>query len=182
MKTRFFTVIASLLIGAMSCVYAQGGKTLVAYFSYSGNTRQVANQIKELTGADIFEIQTVNAYPAEYKPCTEVAKKEMEENARPAIKGRVADMAQYDVIFVGCPSWWHTAPMAVLTFLESYDLSGKTVIPFCTHESKEDGAFAAIEKATPKSTHLKGFDCFGHSAKSAKPQVEAWLKEIGVLR
>lgn len=181
MKAKLIVFLSLLLTGGIS-MYAQNSKTLVAYFSYSGNTREIANQIKELTGGDIFEIQTVKPYPAEYQPCTEVAKKEMEENARPAIKGKVENMERYDTIFVGCPSWWHTAPMAVLTFLESYDLSGKTVIPFCTHESKEDGAFAAIEEATPDSKHLKGFDCFGHSVKSAKPKVEKWLKEIKIIK
>lgn len=181
MKTKIIALITLLAIGGLN-MYAQNNKTLVAYFSYSGNTRQVATYIQNLTGGDLFEIQTVKPYPAEYEPCTVVAKEEMESNARPAIKGKVDNMQQYDTIFIGCPSWWHTAPMAVLTFLESYDLSGKTVIPFCTHESKEDGAFAAIEKATPQSKHLKGFDCFGHTAKSAKPKVEAWLKEIAIIK
>ena len=181
MRTRFFSLLTLLMVGAIG-MKAQNNKVLVAYFSYSGNTREVANQIKELTGADLFEIKTIKPYPTEYQPCIVVAKEEMEKNARPEIKGKVDNMAQYDVIFVGGPSWWHTAPMAVLTFLESYDLKGKTVIPFCTHESKEDGIFAAIEKATPHSTHLKGFDCFGHEVKSAKPKVEKWLKEIKVIQ
>ena len=181
MKTRIVTFIALLIMGGTS-LYARENKTLVAYFSYSGNTREIAGYIKDLTGGELFEIQTVKPYPAEYEPCTVVARKEMESNARPPVKGKVNDIRQYDTIFIGCPSWWHTAPMVVLTFLESYDLSGKTVIPFCTHESKEDGAFAAIEKATPNSRHLKGFDCFGHAVGSAKPKVEAWLKEIKVIR
>lgn len=181
MKTGIITFAALFVMGGAS-LHAQEGKTLVVYFSYSGNTREIAGYIKDLTGGDMFEIQTVKPYPTEYEPCTEAAKKEMESNARPPIKGEVNNIRQYDTIFVGCPSWWHTAPMAVLTFLESHDLSGKTVIPFCTHESKEDGAFAAIEKATPDSEHLKGFDCFGHAAKSSKPKVEAWLKEIKAIR
>lgn len=157
-------------------------KVLVAYFSYSGNTRKLARQIQQLTGGDLFEIQTVKAYPKEYTPCTEVAKKEKEENARPELKTNVENMGQYQVVFIGCPSWWHTAPMAIFTFLESYDFAGKTVIPFCTHESREDGAFAAIEKLTPKSEHLKGFDTYGNNVDNAGPKVKNWLEEIGMLK
>lgn len=91
-------------------------------------------------------------------------------------------MKQYQMVFIGCPSWWHTAPMAIFAFLESYDFAGKTVIPFCTHESREDGAFAAIEKLTPKSEHLKRFDTHGNKVDNAIHKVKSWLEEIGVLK
>lgn len=159
---------------------AKNSDILVAYFSYSGNTRKLAKQIQQFTGGDLFEIQTVKDYPKEYEPCTEVAKKEKEENARPSLKTKVGNMNQYKIVFIGCPSWWHTAPMAVFSFLESYDFSGKTIIPFLTHESREDGAFAAIKKLTPKSKHLKGFDTYGSRVDRVAPDVQKWLKEIGV--
>lgn len=178
--TAFFA--STMNIHAETPAGTASPKILVAYFSYSGNTRKLAQQIQKLTGGDLFEIQTVKAYPKEYTPCTEVAKKEKEDNARPELKTKVKDMKQYQVVFVGCPSWWHTAPMAVFTFLESYDFAGKTVIPFCTHESREDGAFAAIEKLTPKSRHLKGFDTHGNSVDNDEPKVKKWLKEIGLTR
>lgn len=154
---------------------------LIAYFSYSGNTRALAQLIQSQTGCDLFEIRTAKAYPKEYTPCTEVAKADRDNNERPALQDNVQDMSRYSTIYVGCPSWWHTAPMAVLTFLESHDFTGKTIIPFCTHESVEDGAFAAIEKATPGATHLKGFDVYGTRAARCLPQVQAWLREIGQL-
>lgn len=162
---------------------AKNGNTdiLIAYFSYSGNTRKLARKIQQFTAGELFEIQTVHAYPKEYEPCTELAKQEKETNARPKLKTSVDNIDQYKIIFIGCPSWWHTAPMAVLSFLESYDLSGKIIIPFLTHESREDGAFDAIKKLTPKSKHLKGFDIHGDNVENATLAVQEWLKNIGII-
>ena len=112
---------------------ADGGKKiLVAYFSNTGNTEKVAQLIQSKTGADIFKIETAAPYPSVYRETTELAKQEKADNARPALKNKVENMAQYDVVFVGYPIWWYTAPMAVATFADSYDFSGKTVITFCT--------------------------------------------------
>lgn len=112
---------------------ADGGKKiLVAYFSHTGNTENVAQLIQSKTGADIFKIETAAPYPPVYRETTELAKQEKADNARPALKNKVENMAQYDVVFVGYPIWWYTAPMAVATFADSYDFSGKTVITFCT--------------------------------------------------
>ena len=110
----------------------KGKKALVAYFSWSGNTKEAAHYIAQKVGADKFEIIREKAYPTEYNACTEDAKAEKEAGERPAIKGKVENMAQYDVVFVCVLVWWYAAPMPVYTFLEQYDLSGKTVIPFCT--------------------------------------------------
>ena len=107
-------------------------KILVAYFSHTGNTEKVAQLIQSKTGADIFKIETSAPYPSVYRETTELAKQEKADNARPALKNKVENMAQYDVVFVGYPIWWYTAPMAVATFADSYDFSGKTVITFCT--------------------------------------------------
>lgn len=154
---------------------------LIAYFSYSGNTRALAETIQSQTGGDLFEIRTVKDYPQKYTPCTEIAKRERDNNERPALKDNLKDISRYNTIYVGCPSWWHTAPMAVLTFLESHDFAGKTIIPFCSHESVEDGAFNAIEQATPGAIHLKGFDIYGTHAAKCLSHVQAWLKKIGQL-
>lgn len=107
-------------------------KILVAYFSHTGNTKKVAQLIQSKTGADIFKIETATPYPSVYRETTELAKQEKADNARPALKNKVENMAQYDVVFVGYPIWWYTAPMAVATFADNYDFSGKTVITFCT--------------------------------------------------
>ena len=118
-------------------------KILVAYFSRAGenyqvgvvekgNTKIMAEIIAEETGADLFEIKTVKPYPEGYQECTELAKAELESDTRPEIVGKVEDMSKYDTIYLGYPIWWSDLPMAVYTFLESYDFSGKTIIPFCT--------------------------------------------------
>ena len=115
MKTKIIALIALLVMGGMS-LYAQDNKILVAYFSWSGNTQYVAEQIAKQTGGTLFRIEPVKPYPTEYTPCTEVAKKEKEDNARPAIKNKVENWDSYDTIFIGCPVWWWTAPMIINTF------------------------------------------------------------------
>lgn len=151
---------------------------LVAYFSWGGTTKKVAEEIVTHTGADLFRIEPTQAYPTAYKPCTEVAKKERDENARPAIKGSIENIDKYDVIFIGCPVWWHTAPMIISTFAEGYNLRGKTIVPFCTYaETFRDETLAKIVELTPYSHHLKGFGSTG-STKGVK----AWLEEIDILK
>ncbi|RHJ82686.1 flavodoxin [Parabacteroides sp. AM08-6] len=153
-------------------------KILIAYFSWGGTTQQVAENIARYSGGTLFRIETVNPYPTEYTPCTEVAKEELDKGIRPKLKAIVKDFDQYDTIFVGCPVWWHTAPMAVWSFLESdaYDFSGKTVIPFCTYQATyRDETLAKIVELTPNSKHLKGF---GTTNKNTN--LDSWLKEIGV--
>ena len=154
-------------------------KILIAYFSWGGNTQQVAENIAKHTGGTLFRIETVNSYPTEYIPCTQVAREEKDKGIRPELKTVVENIGQYDTIFVGCPVWWWTAPMAVWSFLESknYDFSGKTIVPFCTYESTyRDETLAKIVELTPASKHLKGF---GTTNKNA--DVETWLKEIGII-
>lgn len=104
-----------------------------------------------------FEIVPVNPFPAEYTPCTEVALAERDANARPAIKDRVEDMDSYYVVFIGCPVWWHTAPMIISTFAESYGFGGKIVVPFGTYASTyRDETLQKIVSHIPQSTHLAG--------------------------
>lgn len=155
-------------------------KILIAYFSWGGTTQQVAENIANHTGGTLFRIETVNPYPTEYTPCTEVAREERDNGIRPELKATVENLGQYDTIFVGCPVWWHTAPMAVWSFLESdvYDFSGKTIIPFCTYQATyRDETLAKIVELTPDSEHLKGFGTTNRNA-----DVEGWLKDIGVIQ
>lgn len=100
-------------------------KALVVYYSRSGNTEALARMIGNETGADMFRVTTVTPYPEAYRETTEVARAERDNNARPAINGRVENMADYDVVYIGVPNWWSTMPMPMFTFLEQYDLSGK---------------------------------------------------------
>lgn len=116
-------------------------KTLVVYFTWSSNTAGMAETIADLTRADTFEIVPVNPYPEEYTPCTEVALKERDDNARPAIENLPDSVSEYDNIIIGYPIWWHTAPMIIGTFLENYDLSGIDVYPFTQSASMNSEQF-----------------------------------------
>lgn len=118
-----------------------GGKTLVAYFSWSGNTEEMAAHIADQTGGDLYEIQPVNAYPEDYDETGDIAKVERDENQRPKISNLPDSIEQYDNIFIGYPIWWHTAPMIIGTFLENYDLSGINVYPFTQSASMDTEQF-----------------------------------------
>ena len=117
------------------------GKVLVAYFSWSGNTEEMASYIAEQTGGELFEIQPETPYPTDYDECGEVAKEERDQNERPAISNLPESVAEYDTILIGYPTWWHTAPMIIGTFLENYDLSGIDVYPFTQSASMDEEQF-----------------------------------------
>lgn len=152
---------------------------LVVYFSWSGNTRHVAEYIARQTGGTLFRIEPEKPYPSEYVPCTEVAKAEKEQNARPAIRDRVEDWDSYDTVFIGCPVWWWTAPMIINTFAESYDFTGKTVVPFCTYASTyRDETLARIVELTPDARHLKGFGAIDRNTDG----ITEWLEKIKLLK
>ncbi|HTP03807.1 MAG TPA: flavodoxin [Nitrospirota bacterium] len=170
-------------------------KCLIAYFSRNGqnyvsgrivdlkvgNTEVVANMIQKITGGDIFHIESVIAYPKDYTETTEVAKKELRAKARPKLTGRVENMKAYDVVFLGYPNWWGTMPMPVYTFLESYDFSRKTIVPFCTHEGSGLGhSENDIAKACPKATILEGLAIHGTSASSAGSEVSSWIDKLDI--
>lgn len=108
-------------------------KTLVAYFSYSGNTKTAAGKVAELAGADLFEIKPENPYSTDYQACVDEARKELQENARPKLADKLSDISGYDRIILGFPNWCKTCPMPVLSFLEEYDLKGKRIDAFVTN-------------------------------------------------
>lgn len=156
------------------------GKILVAYFSWGGTTQRMAQEIVRQTGADVFRIEPVVPYPTEYTPCTEVARKEKDNNARPAIVSKVENWADYDTVFIGCPVWWWTAPMIICTFAESYDFKGKTVVPFCTYAATyRDETLARIVELTPDAEHLTGEGLT--SGRINEQNISSWLKEIGII-
>ena len=166
-------------------------KSLVVYYSRTGenyavgniaegNTAKVAKIIAAKTGADLFEIKTVKAYSADYTTCTEEAKKELRDDARPEIVGDVENFADYDTIYVGYPIWWGVPPMCVFTFFEKHDFSGKTVRPFATHEgSGLGGSVRAIKKALPAATVTDGLAIQGTTAQrdraATEKAVDRWL-------
>lgn len=154
-----------------------GKKVLVAYFSWGGTTRRMAETIENVTKGDIFEIEPVVPYPTSYTPCTEVALEEKNNNARPEIKNRVENWADYDIVFIGCPVWWWTTPMIIHTFAESYDFEGKTVVPFCTYAATyRDETLQAIVDMTPEAEHLEGLGTTGSTS-----GVEAWVNRISAV-
>ncbi|MDR0711175.1 MAG: NAD(P)H-dependent oxidoreductase [Prevotellaceae bacterium] len=175
----FLVASAVAMSGA---VQAQSkGKILIAYFSWGGNTREVAKQIRQQTGGDLFEITTVKPYPADYDECVKVAKKEQQDSARPPLAAEVKDMAAYDVVFVGYPNWWGTMPQVLFTFLEKYKLSGKTVVPFCTHGGGRWGrSLNDMKKRCPDATILEGLAIGGNMSRRSKDDVVKWL-QISVM-
>lgn len=125
---------------------AAGQKTdrnvLVVYFSHTNTTERAADLIHQQTGGTLFEIHPAEAYPSSYAATTERAQREIRAGALPAMTGDVENLAQYDVVFIGYPIWWGQAPKIIYTFMESYDFSGKTIVPFCTSGSSGIGSSA----------------------------------------
>ena len=178
MKKRL--ILATMAAFAVSGAGAQqpSGKVLVAYFSHSGNTREVARQISEATGGDLFEIVPATPYPTEYRAVVDQGKKEIEAGVRPALKNPVGDLSQYDVIFVGSPCWWATIAPPVATFLTSCDFAGKTVIPFCTSSSSGLGQSGdLLEQMANGGTWLTG-QRFSSGASASS--VRDWAAGLGL--
>lgn len=174
---------------------SDGANILVAYFSRAdenynvgtiekGNTQIIAEYIASEVGADSFHIETVTPYPADYDDCCDVAKQELADKARPELNGTVENMEQYDIVFLGYPIWWGDMPMAVYTFMDSYDFSDKVVIPFNTHEgSGESGTYSAIGGYLPNAQVLDGMSIQGKTAQEfstdTQQVVRDWLDGLG---
>ena len=182
-------------VSAMPAQKVGNSKILVAYFSRAGdnfevgviekgNTKIVAEMIAEKTGADMFEIQPLKAYPADYRECTEVAKQEQSENARPEIVALVGNLSDYDTIFLGYPIWWSDFPMFIYTFMEKQDFSGKTIIPFCTsggeYMTGNESEIPSIARGSKvlKGIGIRGKDC-QNKPDAVREKVNAWLAGLG---
>lgn len=155
-----------------------GSNALVVYFSWSGNTENVANVIAERTGADVFEIIPEEAYTSDYNELLDIATEEKESSARPAITGSIEDIARYDIIYVGYPNWWSDMPMILYTFFDSYDFSGKTIAPFCTSGgSGLSDTVNSIKGLEPDAEVLEGLHIGSSSAADPGNAVSEWLEE-----
>ena len=170
-----------------------GKKILIVYFSRAdenynvgtiekGNTEIVAEMIAEREGGDTFKIERTTAYPAEYTACTNEAKTEQRQNARPALRADV-EVEEYDLVFLGYPIWWGDLPMPVYTFIENHDWTGKTVMPFCTHEgSGLSGTVSALRSALSVATVKEGLAIRGATAQNSRTEtrnaVDVWLNEL----
>ena len=154
---------------------------LIAYFSWSGNTEQVARIIQQETGGDLFEIAPATAYTDDYNELLDIAQQEQSDNARPELASLVENWEQYDTVFVGYPNWWNDAPMAVYTFLESYDWDGKTLIPFNTSASGGFGrSLSGLEGSAAGASILDGLSFTERTLGDAQSEVTAWLDGLGL--
>ena len=190
MKTLKSILTAALLLISMSA-FAQKSKAIVIFFSHAGenysvgnikvgNTKIVADYITEVTGADQFEVVAVKSYDMPYKKLIYVAKKEQQAGEKPAFKGKIDNLADYDIVFVGTPIWWGTFPQVMFTFFDKYDLSGKKVYPFSTHEGSGLGSIVRdLRRIYPKADIQKGFSIYGHDVRTGKDKVTKWLSGIG---
>ena len=181
----------------------EGGASniLVAYFSWAdnailaddvdavaspsvvapGNVQQLAGWVQEETGGDLFSIQVTEPYPSDWDQCLARANQERGDNARPELRGNVENLDQYDTVFLGYPNWWYGVPMALLSFLEENDLSGKQVYLFCSHGT---GGLAnsveQITEATPNAVISDNiFDCYEEEAASSQGDIQSWVAELG---
>ena len=191
---------------AESSEAAAQSSLLVAYFSYAenaalpddvdasasasiqpwngaltGNTGVVADMIAQATGADLFSIRTVEQYPDTYDATIDQGQQEQSDGARPELATHLENLDSYDTIFLGFPNWWGDMPMAVYTFLDEVDLSGKTVIPFVTSGgSGFSNTISTIQQMEPQATVQEGLSIGASSATGAQQQVESWLSELGL--
>ena len=157
------------------------GGTLVAYFSWSGNTQQMAQIIAEQTGGDLFEIAPATPYTEDYDELLDIAQQEQAEEARPALADEVENWDSYDTVFVGYPNWWGDAPMAVYTFLESYDWTGKTLVPFNTSASSGFGrSLEGIAQSAAGATVLEGLALTEGELSDEQDRVTEWLDGLGL--
>lgn len=158
-----------------------GGSILIAYFSWGGNTRGIAQEIQRQTGAELFEIELVTPYSTDYNTVLDQAQRDQNAQARPELSVHVEDMDQYDTIILGYPNWWASIPMPIASFLEEYDFSGKTIIPFCSHGGGRFGqSLTAITKLVPDAVLGEGLAISYSGGSSLADDVAEWLNENGI--
>lgn len=191
-KARALTAAVTMVLSLFAPASAEGvqsellqtaqGRTLVVYFSWSGNTEEMAAYMAEQTGADLLEIEPKTPYPTDYNECGDVAKAERDENARPEIANLPEGVEEYDAILVGYPIWWHTAPMIIGTFLESYDLTGKAVYPFTQSASMNPEQFAQSVSFVRESA--QGADVYDglFARPSDTAAIDAYLSANGLAK
>ncbi len=153
------------------------GKVLIVYYSYSGNTKKVAQAIQDKIGGDMFEIKTEGTYPENYNEMVQQAKEEITNNYRPALTTKLENLAQYDVVFIGTPNWWSTITPQLSSFLQAYDLSGKTVIPFITHGG--GGVQNTVSDLTAQCKGCKVSDAPWVGYNDRTMGIADWLKGLG---
>ncbi len=154
-------------------------KILIIFFSHSGNTRKIAKQIYANISGDLIEIETADKYPADHNEIFEKARKEIAADYKPALKIKIENIGKYDLLFLGYPNWWGTIPTPVSAFLDEYDLSRKTIAPFCTHGTGGlAGTVEAIKKQCPDSKVLNALGIRNNRVDEAASEILKWISHI----
>ena len=204
MNTHFIKNLALVVAGLLMTISCSGNtgtkekkvmeknaKVLIVFFSHAGenyavgnikvgNTKLVADEIQKVTGGDEFEIVAERNYDMPYASLTKLAKEEQERNEKPAFKGEVKDIDQYNTVFIGGPVWWGTYPQVMFSFFDKYDLNGKTIIPFTTHEGSGLGSVVEdLKKLYPNATFKEAFSIYGHETRNDLSKVDKWIKSLG---
>lgn len=191
MKAKALTMALSIL-GTIGCsaespkqtaLEVESSKILIAYYSWSSNTRAAAEQIQRQTGGKLFEIKPLAAYPIDYKACTEQAQREINEGFRPELASKIEDIEKYDVIFIGSPNWWGTIAPPAASFLTSGDFTGKTIVPFFTHGGGGmQNCEKDLRKLGEKYTVRKAATFRGSGTKSPSKELEKWVNDSVTLK
>lgn len=187
-KTAFIligTIILLALIGvlffnqkslAKKEIDMSNKKVLIAYYSYSGNTKKVAEKIQQLTNGDIFEIVPKKAYPNNYNDVVNLAKDEKQKDIKPELTDN-GDIKDYDIIFLGTPVWWYTMASPVKTFISNNDFSGKTIVPFCTHGGGgASSTYIDMQKLAKGAKVTEGYTSYENSAKDS--EIADWINKL----
>ena len=203
MKTNFIKSFALLVAGLLMSVSCSGNgatkpkevmekkaKVLIVFFSHAGenyavgnikvgNTKLVADEIQKVTGGDEFEIVADKNYDLPYNDLVNVAKEETEKGEKPSFKGEIKNIDDYDTVFIGGPIWWGTYPRVMFTFFDKYDLNGKTIIPFSTHEGSGLGSVVEdLKTLYPNATFKEAFSIYGTETRKDLSKVDKWLKRL----
>lgn len=166
-----------------SAVAAETGRknSVMIFYSWSGNTKAIAERIHQKVGGDMVELELVKPYSANYNTCIDEAKRDQEQGARPELKTKIANMDQYDVVYLGYPNWWASIPMPIATLLESYDFSGKTIAPFCSHGGGRLGqSITDIAKLAPGATVKEALSVHYGGDGSLPRDIDTWLRKNGL--
>lgn len=180
---RVTAFLFAMILGMATAASASESKILIVYYSWSGNTRHIASLIKEKAGGDLVEIEMVKPYSRTYNTCLEESLKDLRAGTRPALRTKIQDIKQYDIIFLGYPTWWGTIPMPVASLLEQYDFSGKTIIPFNSHGGGHFGqTVPAIAKLCPTSTIKPILSVSYGGGVGLSREIDAWLSRVGMSK
>ena len=180
---KLFLILTAVFFGGIAMAQnSNSKKILIAYFSWGGNTRGIAQEIAKQTRADIFEIEPKVPYSTNYNTVLKQAQEDQHKNTRPDLNATVKNFSEYDTIILGYPNWWASIPMPVATFLESYDFAGKTIMPFCSHGGGRFGqSISAITKLAPDAKIIQGLFVHYSGGSTLKIDIAKWLKDSGIL-